>query len=97
MSDVNQKLLSALKELLIDMTLAQNNMRQAALYDAKWEGCAEAIQPRVDAARKAVEEAEKEQERKTLATSTMYELVGKYGLEAVWDAVQTVKRGRWTD
>lgn len=44
----------ALGELLIDMRLAQSNMRRAALTDHRWEGCAEAIQPRVDAAISAI-------------------------------------------
>lgn len=42
------RLAEALRELLIDMKQAQANMRAAARKDPRWEGCAEAIQPRVD-------------------------------------------------
>ena len=52
------ELLEALNELLIDMRLAQTNMRAAAKRDPAWEGCAEAIQPRVDAAIAAIKKAE---------------------------------------
>ena len=45
----------ALRQLLTDMFIAQGNMRDAAKRDPAWEGCAEAIQPRVDAARAALE------------------------------------------
>lgn len=55
---VNQQLLAALKDLAIDMKIAQGNMRIAAIRDPKWEGCAEAIQPRVDAAEAAIAAAE---------------------------------------
>ncbi|MEM5294213.1 hypothetical protein VSR82_07705 [Burkholderia sp. JPY481] len=51
------ELLNALEQLLIDMTIAQGNMRDAAKRDPRWEGCAEAIQPRVDAARAAIAKA----------------------------------------
>ena len=54
-------MLAALEDLLIDMTIAQNNMRDAAKRDSRWEGCAEAIQPRVDAARAAIAQAKGEQ------------------------------------
>lgn len=50
-------LLEALTELLIDMKIAQANMRSAARRDPLWEGCAEAIQPRVDAAIAAIAKA----------------------------------------
>lgn len=56
-SEVARELLEALEQLLIDMTLAQTNMRVAAKRDPNWEGCAEAIQPRVDAARAAIAKA----------------------------------------
>lgn len=55
------ELMQALEELLIDMRIAQSNMRLAASRDPKWEGCAEAIQPRVDAARVALSKARGEQ------------------------------------
>jgi hypothetical protein len=51
------ELLEALDELLTDMMIAQGNMRDAAKHDSRWEGCAEAIQPRVDAARAAIAKA----------------------------------------
>jgi len=47
-------LVTVLRELLTDMIIAQDNMRDAAKRDPRWEGCAEAIQPRVDAARAAL-------------------------------------------
>ena len=50
MTDLVSQLVGALDDLLIDMKIAQGNMRHAARRDASWEGCAEAIQPRVDAA-----------------------------------------------
>ena len=53
----NADLLAALEELLVDMKIAQRNMRHAATKDARWEGCAEAVQPRVDAARAAIARA----------------------------------------
>ena len=56
--DVAADLLEALEELLIDVAITQNNMRDAAKTDARWAGCAEAIQPRVDAARAAIAKAE---------------------------------------
>jgi len=49
------ELREALRQLLADMVIAQGNMRDAARRDPKWKGCAEAIQPRVDAARAALE------------------------------------------
>ncbi len=52
------ELLEALRELLTDMVIAQGNMRKAAKRDPAWEGCAEIIQPRVDAARAAIAKAE---------------------------------------
>jgi len=55
---VKADLLAALKELVIDVRIAQGNMRAAAMTDSKWEGCAEAIQPRVDAALAAIKKAE---------------------------------------
>lgn len=58
LSELEGELLDALKELLIDMRLAQTNMRAAAKRDPAWEGCAEAIQPRVDAAIAAIQKAE---------------------------------------
>lgn len=58
LSELEGELLEALKELLIDMRLAQTNMRAAAKRDPAWEGCAEAIQPRVDAAIAAIQKAE---------------------------------------
>ena len=51
-------LYDALRELLTDMVIAQGNMRKAAKRDPAWEGCAEIIQPRVDAARAAIAKAE---------------------------------------
>ncbi|MGO3714167.1 hypothetical protein [Alcaligenes aquatilis] len=48
------RLRDALDDLLTDMVIAQGNMRDAAKHDSRWEGCAEAIQPRVDAARAAL-------------------------------------------
>jgi hypothetical protein len=51
-------LLEALRELLTDMVIAQGNMRKAAKRDPAWEGCAEIIQPRVDAARAAIAKVE---------------------------------------
>jgi hypothetical protein len=51
------ELLVALDDLLTDMMIAQGNMRDAAKHDHRWEGCAEAIQPRVDAARAAIAKA----------------------------------------
>ena len=58
LSELEGELLEALNELLIDMRLAQTNMRAAAKRDPAWEGCAEAIQPRVDAAIAAIKKAE---------------------------------------
>jgi hypothetical protein len=55
---IKAELLAALKELLTDMRAAQKNMRHAANKDPRWEGCAEAIQPRVDAASAAIANAE---------------------------------------
>ena len=52
------ELYDALRELLTDMVIAQGNMRKAAKRDPAWEGCAEIIQPRVDAARAAIAKAE---------------------------------------
>ena len=51
-------LADALSELLTDMRIAQANMRHAAKRDPSWEGCAEAIQPRVVAAQAALAAAE---------------------------------------
>lgn len=51
------ELYEALDQLLTDMLIAQGNMRDAAKHDPRWEGCAEAIQPRVDAARAALAKA----------------------------------------
>lgn len=50
MTDLVAQLVGALEDLLIDMKIAQSNMRSAAKRDPSWEGCAETIQPRVDAA-----------------------------------------------
>lgn len=47
-------LLEALEELITDTVIAQRNMRDAAKRDPRWEGCADAIQPRVDKARAAI-------------------------------------------
>lgn len=47
-------LLEALEQLLTDMVISQGNMRDAAKRDPRWEGCADALQPRVDAARAAI-------------------------------------------
>ena len=52
------ELYDALRELLTDMVIAQGNMRKAAKRDPAWEGCAEIIQPRIDAARAAIAKAE---------------------------------------
>lgn len=51
------ELYEALDQLLTDMLIAHGNMRDAAKHDPRWEGCAEAIQPRVDAARAALAKA----------------------------------------
>jgi hypothetical protein len=51
------ELLEALRELLTDMVIAQANMRSAARRDASWDGCSNAIQPRVDAALAAIAKA----------------------------------------
>lgn len=48
-------LLEALKELLIDVKISQNNMRDAEKTDSRWEGCADVIQPRVDSAQAALD------------------------------------------
>lgn len=48
-------LLGALKDLLIDVKISQNNMRDAEKTDSRWEGCADAIQPRVDSAQAALD------------------------------------------
>ena len=50
-------LYEALDQLLTDMLIAQGNMRDAAKHDPRWEGCAEEIQPRVDAALAALAKA----------------------------------------
>jgi len=47
----------ALDDLFTDMIIAQGNMRDAAKRDKRWEGCAEEIQPRIDAARAALAKA----------------------------------------
>jgi hypothetical protein len=47
----------ALDDLFTDMLIAQGNMRDAAKHDHRWEGCAEEIQPRIDAARAAIAKA----------------------------------------
>ena len=47
----------ALDDLFTDMLIAQGNMRDAAKHDHRWEGCAEEIQPRIDAARAALAKA----------------------------------------
>ena len=57
----SKKMLEALREILLDMEIAQKNMRDAAKKDPRWDGCAEAIQPRVDAARAAIAAATGEQ------------------------------------
>lgn len=51
------ELYAALLELRADMCIAQDNMRDAAKHDPRWCGCAEAIQPRVDAADAALAKA----------------------------------------
>lgn len=58
----SKKMLEALQEILLDMEIAQKNMRDAAKKDPRWDGCAEAIQPRVDAARAAIAAATGEQQ-----------------------------------
>jgi len=58
----SKKMLEALREILLDMEIAQKNMRDAAKKDPRWDGCAEAIQPRVDAARAAIAAATGEQQ-----------------------------------
>nr|WP_315528249.1 hypothetical protein [uncultured Achromobacter sp.] len=50
-------LLQALDALFTDMIIAQGNMRDAAKRDPRWEGCAEEIQPRIDAARAVLAKA----------------------------------------
>lgn len=55
-------LLAALEQLVVDAVIAQGNMRDAAKRDLRWEGCAEAIQPRIDAARAAIAKAKGEQQ-----------------------------------
>ncbi|MBP2230770.1 hypothetical protein J2847_004079 [Azospirillum agricola] len=56
-ADAVGEVVKALDQLLIDVAIAQGNMRDAAKRDHRWEGCAEAIQPRVDAARAALRAA----------------------------------------
>lgn len=51
------ELYQALDNLFTDMIIAQGNMRDAAKRDHRWEGCAEEIQPRIDAARAALAKA----------------------------------------
>ncbi|WP_315136428.1 hypothetical protein [Achromobacter marplatensis] len=51
------ELYHALDDLFTDMIIAQGNMRDAAKRDTRWEGCAEEIQPRIDAARAALAKA----------------------------------------
>lgn len=51
------ELMEALRELLVDVSISQANMRDAAKRDQRWEGCAEAIQPRVDAAHAVIAKA----------------------------------------
>lgn len=51
------ELYQALDDLLTDIIIAQGNMRDAAKRDNRWEGCAEEIQPRIDAARAAIAKA----------------------------------------
>lgn len=55
-----ERLAEALRELVVDMERAQANMRNAAKTDLRWEGCADAIQPRVDAARAALRDHDQE-------------------------------------
>ncbi|CAB3717198.1 hypothetical protein CEY09_31635 [Achromobacter marplatensis] len=51
------EIFKALDDLFTDMLIAQGNMRDAAKHDHRWEGCAEEIQPRIDAARAALAKA----------------------------------------
>ncbi|WP_338615770.1 hypothetical protein [Achromobacter sp. E1] len=51
------ELYEALDALFTDMLIAQGNMRDAAKRDHRWEGCADEIQPRIDAARAALAKA----------------------------------------
>jgi len=53
-------LFKALDDLFTDMLIAQGNMRDAAKHDHRWEGCADEIQPRIDAARAALANAKGE-------------------------------------
>ena len=53
-----ERLAEALREALIDLERSQANMRNAAKTDPRWEGCAEAIQPRVDSARALLRDQE---------------------------------------
>lgn len=55
-----ERLAEALRELLIDMKQAQSNMKAATQRDPRWEGCAEAIQPRVAAAEAALRDQDQE-------------------------------------
>ena len=50
-------LLKELKELLLDITIAQANMRTAAKYDHRWEGCAEVLEKRIESARNVISKA----------------------------------------
>ena len=59
MQEQIEQMREALQELLADVVISQNNMRDAAKYNSRWEGCAEAIQPRVDQARAALSAAER--------------------------------------
>lgn len=43
---------TAMRELITDVVIAKNYMRDA--QDSKWKGCAEAIQSRIDAAQEAL-------------------------------------------
>lgn len=73
--DVNKQLLDAAKEMLVDVRISQNNMRHAAGRDAMWQGCAEAIQPRVDALQQAIAAAEQAQQAEPVALDVIAKLV----------------------
>lgn len=51
------ELLEALEEAVKDLLAYQINARHAAKINARWEGCAEAVQPSIDKAREAINKA----------------------------------------
>ena len=51
------ELLEALQETVKDLVAYQVNARHAAKINNRWEGCADAVQPSIDAARSAIAKA----------------------------------------